>query len=82
MAHIGCPLLGDPLYGKQRAFKTAKSEAEMALKDALAGLKRQALHAAELGFIHPETREEMRFEAPMPTDMVRLKTALEALKRK
>ena len=82
MAHISCPLLGDPLYGKQRAFKTAKSEAEIALKDALAGLKRQALHAAELGFIHPETREEMRFEAPMPEDMVRLKTALEALKRK
>ena len=79
MAHIGCPLLGDPLYGKQRAFKTAKSPAEIALKDALAGLKRQALHAAELGFIHPETKEEMRFDAPMPDDMTALKRALQGL---
>ena len=80
MAHIGCPLLGDPLYGKQRAFKTAKSEAELRLKDALENLKRQALHAVELGFIHPATKEEMRFNAPLPNDLTQLKLALEALR--
>lgn len=81
MAHIGCPLLGDPLYGKQRAFKNAKSDAELQLQDALANLKRQALHAAELGFIHPNTKDELRFAAPLPDDLLRLKSALEALKR-
>lgn len=80
MAHIACPLLGDPLYGKQRAFKTAKSEAELQLQDALANLKRQALHAAELGFIHPASKEEMIFEAPLPDDLKALKAALEGLK--
>ncbi len=79
MAHIACPLLGDPLYGKQRAFKTAKSDAELHLQDALANLKRQALHAAELGFIHPKTKEELKFEAPLPDDLQKLKTALEGL---
>ncbi len=80
MAHIACPLLGDPLYGKQRAFKTAKSEAELQLQAALANLKRQALHAAELGFIHPISKEEMIFQAPLPDDLKALKTALEGLK--
>jgi 23S rRNA pseudouridine1911/1915/1917 synthase len=42
---------------------------------AAAGLRRQALHAAVLGFIHPVTGEVLRFEAPPPEDM----RALEAL---
>ena len=79
IANAGCPLLGDPLYGKQRAFKTAKSDAEIALQEALAGLKRQALHAAELGFIHPITKEEMLFKSEFPADLARLEAALDAL---
>jgi len=79
MGALGCPLLGDPLYGKQRAFKTAKSPAEMALKDALSKLKRQALHAAELGFIHPISKEELLFKSDLPEDMATLKTALDNL---
>ena len=81
MAHIGCPLLGDPLYGKQRAFKTAKSDAEIHLRDTLSSLKRQALHAAELGFIHPVTKEEMLFKAPLPTDLAVLRDALDAINK-
>lgn len=79
MAHIGCSLLGDPLYGKQRAFKSATNPGELAVKDALSTFKRQALHAAVLGFIHPVTKEEMRFEAPLPPEMQALETALEIL---
>lgn len=60
-ASIGHALLGDPLYGK-----TPKS-----LKPLLAELKfaRQALHAAELGFIHPISKQSIRFHADLPGDM-------------
>ena len=79
MAHIGCALLGDPLYGKQRAFLTTKDPAELAVREALSEFKRQALHAAKLGFIHPITKEEMVFDSPLPHDMAKLERVFEAL---
>jgi 23S rRNA pseudouridine1911/1915/1917 synthase len=79
LAHIGCPLLGDPLYGKQRAFLTTKNPGELAVRDAMANFKRQALHAASLGFKHPITKEMMSFEMPLPEDMAGLVAALEGL---
>ncbi|MDZ7587794.1 MAG: RluA family pseudouridine synthase [Parasphingorhabdus sp.] len=41
-----------------------------------ADFARQALHAAELGFIHPVTREKLHFETPMPEDLQQLFTVL------
>ena len=79
MAHIGCALLGDPLYGRQRAFLTTKDPAELAVREALASFKRQALHAAKLGFIHPITKEEMVFESPLSPDIADLEAKLERL---
>ncbi len=79
LAHIGCPLLGDPLYGKQRAFLTTKNPGELAVRDAMANFKRQALHAASLGFKHPITKEMMSFEMPLPKDMAGLAAVLEGL---
>ena len=79
MAHIGCPLLGDPLYGKQRAFNTSKDPAMIAVNSAIASFKRQALHAAELGFVHPITKEEMVFKSEFPPEMKELEQALEGL---
>jgi 23S rRNA pseudouridine1911/1915/1917 synthase len=77
MAHFGAPLIGDPLYGKQRALKADGPHAEAA--DAAArAFPRQALHAAVLGFKHPITGVELRFESPLPTDMAQL---LETLRR-
>jgi 23S rRNA pseudouridine1911/1915/1917 synthase len=43
---------------------------------AAAGLERQALHAAVLGFVHPVTGELLRFETPLPEDMRRLEERL------
>ena len=79
LAHIGCPLLGDPLYGKQRAFLTSKSPGELAVKDAMSTFKRQALHATSLGFKHPTTKEFMEFETPLAPEMAALVEALEQL---
>jgi len=81
LAHMGCPLLGDPLYGKQRAFNTTKSDEEIAVRDAIAKFKRQALHAKSLGFIHPTTKELISFETPLPPDMAHLVETLEALNK-
>jgi len=68
MASIGHPLLGDPVYGG--AAKTHRK--------ILNGLNfhRQALHAAELGFIHPATKHRLSFASAMPADMQELFNAL------
>ncbi len=77
MAHIACPILGDSVYGKTGAFKSATSEAELKLRAALDGFERQALHAKTLGFIHPVTQKSLSFESKLPADMQKLKQALE-----
>jgi 23S rRNA pseudouridine1911/1915/1917 synthase len=78
LAHLGCPLIGDPFYGKFRGLKAAGAHAAEA--DAAArAFPRQALHAATLGFVHPITGEELRFEAPLPGDMHALLTILRKL---
>jgi 23S rRNA pseudouridine1911/1915/1917 synthase len=73
LASAGAPCLGDPLYGSgppANAVRAAIAEA---------GLTRQALHAAVLGFRHPVTGETMRFESPLPADMAKLQALLEDL---
>ena len=79
MAHINCPLLGDPLYGKQRAYASSNHPAEEAVRIAVANFKRQALHARHLGFIHPITKEELAFETELPIDMQKLVDVLSEL---
>ena len=73
-AHIGHPLLGDATYGQ--GFKTAASRLDEGAQAALTALGRQALHAAELGFRHPVSGEDMRFTSPLPADLRRLCDAL------
>lgn len=75
MAHIGHPLLADPNYAT--GFATKSARLPEGVKKIVDGLGRQALHAAILGFKHPKTREDMRFEAPLPEDLAQLSTALE-----
>jgi 23S rRNA pseudouridine1911/1915/1917 synthase len=53
LAHVGHPLVADPLYGGALA----------------AGLQRQALHAARLAFAHPVTGESLAFHAPLPPEL-------------
>jgi len=77
LASIGHPVIGDPAYASGFATKTTLL-AEPA-RTVAANLPRQALHAWLLGFEHPETGEEMRFESPLPADMAALVSALKAL---
>jgi 23S rRNA pseudouridine1911/1915/1917 synthase len=75
LAHIGYPVVGDPVYGGRRRFPAGASPALVA---ELAGFKRQALHAARLKLAHPVTGEEVELEAPLPADMAHLVAVLEA----
>jgi 23S rRNA pseudouridine1911/1915/1917 synthase len=74
MAHIGHPLMGDPVYLKRRPA-AAKYLAEPARSLAL-DFPRQALHAETLGFSHPITGQALRFTTPPPEDFLALERAL------
>jgi 23S rRNA pseudouridine1911/1915/1917 synthase len=74
LAHIGHPLLGDPIYGAGHKASARKLNADA--QAALARLERQALHAAELAFVHPVSGKRMAFESPLPPDMATLVAAL------
>jgi 23S rRNA pseudouridine1911/1915/1917 synthase len=75
MAHIGCPLLGDPVYGRGRSQKLKELDDGRAFKD----FRRQALHARLLGFVHPITQARLSFEADLPKDLQKLEKFLETL---
>jgi 23S rRNA pseudouridine1911/1915/1917 synthase len=79
MAHIGHPLIGDGTYAP--GFVTKVNRLPEEPKAAVQNLNRQALHAAELGFAHPASGEEMMFEAPLPPDMADLEAALDGFDR-
>ncbi|WP_315763355.1 RluA family pseudouridine synthase [Sphingomonas sp. Y38-1Y] len=64
LASIGHPLLGDPVYGRTKAVHRPVLET--------LGFRRQALHAARLGFIHPVTGHALSFDSAIPADMQEL----------
>lgn len=67
---IGCPLFNDATYGGNTLVKGTKYEKyENFVNACFAELPRHALHARELGFIHPSTKEEMRFTSDIPKDI-------------
>lgn len=76
MAHIGHPVLGDPVYAG--GFKSKAARLPPAAQACLKSLSRQALHAAVLGFKHPVTGAKMRFASALPEDLQRLREALAA----
>jgi 23S rRNA pseudouridine1911/1915/1917 synthase len=73
MSSIGHPLLGDPLYAKER--RLAQIE-DPNLRARIKALGRQALHASLLAFRHPATGEPVEFTAPIPTDIEEILEAL------
>jgi 23S rRNA pseudouridine1911/1915/1917 synthase len=74
LAHVGYPIIGDPVYGGRRRLTAGATPALIA---ALGAFKRQALHAARLTFVHPKSGKSVSFEAPLPADFAGLLGALE-----
>jgi len=58
--HLGCPVLGDLVYGRRQNVRLKEASGYVA--------PRQLLHAAKLGLVHPRTRKRMTFQAPLPED--------------
>jgi 23S rRNA pseudouridine1911/1915/1917 synthase len=69
MTSIGHALLGDPAYGGKGKITHRELLNQL-------DFKRQALHAAELGFVHPVTRDSLSFKSALPSDMQELFRAL------
>lgn len=74
-AEAGHPLVGDPMYGRKRRIQRPQRLRRLGIE---LGLTRQALHAAELGFVHPDGRT-LRFEAPLPPDLLAIDAELDAV---
>lgn len=76
MAHLACPVVGDPTYSS--GFHSKNRALPDPVRSAIMALDRQALHAWVLGFAHPTTGKPMRFESPVPDDMICVSRALRA----
>ena len=75
MEHIKHPLVGDPLYGPQDNALVSRLSKAGYVDDAYDTIKnfpRQALHAAQISFIHPRSEDDMTFDVPLPDDMAAL----------
>ena len=72
LSNLGFSLIGDPVYGSARRTAMLLKYLNDDEKSQVQNFGRQALHAFELGFVHPKTGEEMIFQASMPDDMLAL----------
>ena len=66
MAALGYPIVGDPVYGGRRRLPAGLPAG---LREQVQGFSRQALHAKRLSLLHPETDEQLVWEAPWPDDL-------------
>ena len=77
MTHYGHPVVGDPEYGG-RSRSVIRNQRDVPVFEAMLKIiRRQALHAARLGFYHPLTGRYVEFQSPLPDDMNQLLTYLQ-----
>jgi 23S rRNA pseudouridine1911/1915/1917 synthase len=73
LSHAGHPVFGDPTYGGRNArFGALTASQRLACAEYLGIMKRQALHAKTLGFIHPGTKQVLHFDSQLPADFMEL----------
>lgn len=81
LAHIGHPIVADKLYSGRSSLTLADLIGADSADAGRVLIDRQALHARSLELVHPRTGASMRFEAPVPADMVGTVEALRAHRR-
>jgi 23S rRNA pseudouridine1911/1915/1917 synthase len=73
LSGIGHPIFGDPTYGGRNiVYGTSLPKLKSRILNLLDIMPRQALHAKTLGFIHPHTKEFIRFNTELPGDFKEL----------
>lgn len=72
-AHLGCPIVGDDVYGRPRKISLGRGKTGEALR-----VDRFLLHAFQLGFTHPVSGEWMRFTVPDPPEFEQFEAAVAA----
>jgi len=79
MSHIKHPIFGDPSYGGRKiVYGSEFSKMKSRVENLLQIMKRQALHAKTLGFVHPHTKQKIFFDSELPDD---IKNLIEELKK-
>lgn len=69
LSSLGYPLIGDAVYGGRQQLRAGLTDEQ---REAIKAFPRQALHAYELGFVHPTTGEDINVTTDIPEDMVSL----------
>ena len=70
LSHIGNPIIGDPVYGgRVKWLARLAPKQRPRLRKMLEFLKRQALHATELEFLHPYSKQYHKIKVPLPDDI-------------
>ena len=70
LSHIGHPVFGDPTYGgRSNTWNGLEGKKAQQAANLLKLISRQALHAKTIGFIHPSTKEFVKFDSELPVDM-------------
>ena len=72
MNSINSSLVGDKLYGKNKANIYGKNKKNFNKFLLLKNFHRQALHAFTIGFTHPSTNKYLEFQSELPKDMLNL----------
>lgn len=69
LSSLGYPLIGDAVYGGRQQLRAGLTDEQ---REAIKAFPRQALHAYELGFVHPTTGEDINVTTDIPEDMLSL----------
>jgi len=71
LAQLGTPIVGDKLYGPDEVYLARGADNELTAEDlAVLELPRHALHSTFYRLVHPFTKSEVEFQAPLPEDLV------------
>ena len=82
LQHLGHPVVGDPEYGGRSPSVVRFRQHQEPYRELMGIIRRQALHAARLGFHHPRTGRYLEFGSPLPEDMNRLLLYLEEYRKR
>jgi 23S rRNA pseudouridine1911/1915/1917 synthase len=81
LSSLGHPIFGDPTYGgRNLVYGSNLPKIKSRVQNLLEIMPRQALHAKTLGFIHPHTKQFVKFDSNLPPDMIELLEKLKVVK--